>query len=41
MSLLNYMKPLAECLYRGESLTVREVEFVLEKVRHYKLSVTK
>jgi hypothetical protein len=38
---LNYVKPLADSLYRGESLSVREVEFILEKVRYYKLSITK
>lgn len=41
MSLLNYMKPLADSLYRGECLSVCEVEVILEKVRHYKLSITK
>ena len=41
MSLLQYMKPLADSLYRGESLSVREVEFILEKVRYYSLTITK
>ena len=41
MSLLGYLKPLADSLYRGESLSVREVEFILEKVRNYKLSIAR
>lgn len=40
MSLLDYMKPPADILYRGESLSVREAEFILEKVRYHKLSIT-
>lgn len=36
MSLLDYMKPLADSLYRGETLSVREVDFILENVRHCK-----
>ena len=41
MSLLEYVEPLADSLYRGEGLSVREVEFILEKVRYYKVSITK
>ena len=35
-SLLDYLEPLADSLYRGESLSVREVDFILEKVRQSK-----
>jgi hypothetical protein len=40
MSFLNYMKPVADSLYQGESLSVREVESILERVRCYKLTTT-
>lgn len=41
MSLLNHMKPLADSLYGGESLSVHNVEFILDKVRYCKASTTK
>lgn len=40
MSLLDYMKPLADSLCPGESLSVREVDIILEKVRYHKISIT-
>ena len=40
MSLLDYMKPLADSLISGESLSVREADSILEKVRYHNLSIT-